>query len=65
MDLALYFNMNNDAFEGPGGAGAEAARILEDFARKLDSGEVTPDIGESGYLLDRNGNQVGMWKVQE
>lgn len=59
MRFKLEIDMGNAAFEdGP----HELARILSELAARLE-GRGVDRPGDSGGLMDFNGNKVGTWKV--
>jgi hypothetical protein len=55
MNLSISISMDNAAFED--GSGGEVARILREFATKIDSAELHD--GDTWKLMDINGNRVG------
>jgi len=58
--LIIQIDLDNDAFQGPFGAGAEAARILRNYA------DIINDFGiDSRSLRDINGNSVGIAYIEE
>lgn len=62
MKLKIEINMDNAAFGGDQfDRGAEAAKILEEFADKIAEGAMPRT---SGPLRDSNGNLVGTWSIE-
>lgn len=60
MRFTLTVEMDNEAFVYQ--EGKETARILRKLADKL---EAQLREGDSGRLMDFNGNRVGEWRVEE
>lgn len=61
--INLTINTENDAFEGAGCS--EVARILREFADKIEGCALPVHVAETFGLYDVNGNRVGEVTIQK
>lgn len=60
MKLKLSLDLGNDAMT----TGNDVGELIKKFSTRLidDFGDNRPTIGDTGSLIDINGNAVGTWK---
>lgn len=68
MNITITINLDNDAFHE--NLETEVARILKEYARRLDDGLINMSLEQKMWrapelLKDRNGNTIGRVEVSD
>lgn len=63
MQLTITMSLDNAAFHEPE-PNPEASRLLRKLAGLIDAAPSLDD-GDTGPLIDANGNKVGAWSVTD